>query len=79
MNGHLHLQVRTELTWTTLGILNKKEEGKSISQVAGQRGGKKCRKRKDKPDRRSDPGLPESSKGALSLRYPASSWRNDQL
>jgi len=38
-----------------------------------------CRKRKDRPDRGLNLGLPKSSKGALSLRYPASSWRNHQL
>jgi hypothetical protein len=38
-----------------------------------------CRKRKDRPDRGSNPGLPKSSNGALPLRYPAGEWRGHQL
>ena len=38
-----------------------------------------CRKRKKRPDRGSNPGLPHHVQDALPLSYPASLWRNHQL
>ena len=38
-----------------------------------------CRKRKKRPDRGSNPGLPHHMRDALPLSYPAGLWRNHQL
>ena len=39
----------------------------------------RCRKRKKRPDRGSNPGLPHHMRDALPLSYPAGLWRNHQL